>query len=440
MLPPQPAARTARLEPAGFAVHFVTFLTGPTMPLRTVKIGSFALGVNNRREPSELDVVLPDRSRGTYLYAADNVDIGDKGFLKRRVGTTPSIVSRTHSVWSDPPFTEAFAVVAGNLERLSDGTGSLTRTTVRTGMPQRPVSYARGADGDVYWSNGAVIRRIHAGVDRPIHAEPLSTMPAVTTVAGALPAGQYLVAFTSQTIDGESPATRVVAIDVPANGGIQYAACVPVNVYMSGPNGDVLTLQQSGGANGAVLVYAEDGPRCETLNTELMPAGSIVRFYNGRLFVVIGNTLVASNPYHYGVCAPAESYFPMPADITVLEPTDNGLYIVADKSYWVGDPFTDKLQEVLPYGAIPGTSGRSPDDEQVFWQSTQGLIVADKNMSVKNVQEDALAFTPAESGASLYREADGMTHIVTSRAGAQPTVAAVGTWMEAEIIRKGTDL
>lgn len=406
---------------------------------RVFKPGSLAPGINNRLEPTQLQTVLPDRSKATFLYGADNVDINKKGYLKRRRGSAITIASQSHSIWSDKQ--GAFAVIDGTLTALAASGPGLASSAVRAGLPALPVSYSRGADGDAYWSNGQVIRRVAAGVDRPIATDPLASVPAFTLTAGALREGRYLIALTVRTVDGESPATPVAQLEVPEGSGIAFSTPQAVEVYMSGPNGDILTRQATGAAgNVAIVTHTEEGRRCETLNMALMPAGTVVRHHRGRMLVARGNTLCVSEPYNYGITDPSKSYFPFPAPITVIEPTDGGVYICADKTYWIDDLFNDKLQEVLPYGAIPGTSGRSPNDLQVFWQAPGGLVVGDLTGAVKNVQEDALELSNAATGASLYRERDGMHHIVSTRFGVEPSVAAATSFMDAEIVRKGTIL
>lgn len=409
--------------------------------MRTVQLGSMALGVNNRVKPTALERTLPNRTKATYLHAGDNVDIDEMGKVRRRRGTTTVLEGDAHSIWADEE--GAFAVIDGSLKALSRNGEGLLGITVRTPMPSLPLSYSRGADGDVYWTNGAQLRRVVAGAtDRPAATPPLSSIPAIGLIGGALAAGKYLVAMTVVDADGESPATPVVQVDVPENGGIRIVSPDAVAVYMSAPDGDILTLQVAG-ATGTidVLTYNESGRRCATLNTAVMPSGSIVRHYNGCMLVAAGPVLYVSLPYRYGLFDPSKGYIPLPADITMVEPTTNGVYIAADKTYWIADLLAqDQLLERLPYGAIPGTSGRSPDDLSAFWQSPRGLVVGDENGAVKAVQEDALAFSAAASGASLYRERDGAVHIVSSRAGAQPNTAAASTWMEAEIVRKGTTL
>lgn len=404
---------------------------------RSVDFGSLAPGLNNRLEPTKLDTRLADRRKATYLYGAENVDLNGEGYLKRRRGQIERAGNPSHSLWGD--LRSSYVVTDDVLGTLTLNGDTLSLTAVRSGMPKLPVSFSRGADGVVYWTNQQVIRRIANGADLPISAEPPSLVPTVTVTSGALAAGKYLVACTIEDANGESPATPVVQVEVPNNGGIVVDAASSVTVYMSGPNGDILT-KQAVGDPVSIVVHTENGQRCDTLNTALLPAGTIVRHYNGRMLVASGNALYASNPYHYGIYDPSSGYFPFPADITVVEPTDNGLYICADKTYWIGDLYADKLQELLPYGGIRGSSGRSPDDEEVYWMSPRGLVVGDKNASVKNVQEAALEMAPAQSGASLYRERDGAHHIVSTRFGVEPSVASATSFMEAEVIRKGTVL
>jgi hypothetical protein len=407
------------------------------VPLRTAKLGSLAPGVNNRLEPTELATLLPDQSRGTYLYGADNVDITQKGYLKRRRGTTKTISGPAHSLWSDPPYSEAYAVSNGNLQRLTNAGVGLSAATVLANMPTTPISYSRGADGDVYWSNGQTIRRISAGVDRPIVTGTPNPVPTLAVGSGALAAGRYLVAFTASGPDGESPSTPVVEVDLLANSSLAYAAASAVNVFMSAPNGDILTLQTSG-AHGTIAVYNGAGRRSDTTNMAAMPAGTIVRHYNGRMLVANGPTLYISEPYNYGVYNPSLGYVTFDAAITALEPTGDVLYICTDNTYFIKDLFSDTLNQVLPYGAIPGTSGQSPDSTSFYWQSPRGLVIADQTGGVKNVQESVIGFAPAVSGASLFRHHDGAVHIVTSRQGVQTNVADATSFMEAEVLRQGT--
>ncbi|MEO7129001.1 MAG: hypothetical protein ABI040_09100, partial [Rhodoferax sp.] len=277
---------------------------------RPVKFGSLAAGVNNRLEPTQLD----HGERGapaTYLYGADNVDINAAGYLKRRRGITSAIVGRAHSLWGDAA--GGFAVIDGDLTQLTPAGATLAQTVVRTGMPNLPVSYSRGSDGHVYWSNGRDIGRIVGQADRPIVTPALASNPFVSVTSGALPRGRYLIAFTVLDDDGESASTVPRQLDVPENGGLHIEGLPGSNVaaYLSGPNGDILTLAGSGADAGLdVLSLPAGGVRCQTLLKSAMPPGAIVRHYNGCLLVAAGNTLHVSLPYLYGLTDAASRYLP----------------------------------------------------------------------------------------------------------------------------------
>ena len=176
-----------------------------------------------------------------------------------------------------------------------------------------------------------------------------------------------------------------------------------------------------------------------TLNRSAMPAGQIVRHYNGQMLVASGSVLFISDLYNYGVFNPATGYIPFIEPISVIEPTDGGIYLVADQAYWLGgDLRTTSLDSKLPYGAVPGTSGFSTRYMQAYWMSFAGLVIADEQGNVKNVQEDNLEFSAATAGASLWRERDGMRHLLTTRSGQGPDTAALGCYLDAEVVRMET--
>ena len=173
-----------------------------------------------------------------------------------------------------------------------------------------------------------------------------------------------------------------------------------------------------------------------------MPAGDIVRYLNGRLFVAVGSTLYYSEPYSLALRSPTRNYIQFPERITVLEPVDNGFFIAADKTYWVaGDVVEAQLIPVLPYGGVFGTGGQIPhDDGAAFWMSPRGLVRGDQDGSVKNLQEQNVAVDPAVLGATAFVERDGMKQAVASLFGAEPTQMTAHSYMDAEIVRKGTTI
>lgn len=406
------------------------------MAQRSVTLGSLAPGVNNRLEPTELDTKLADGKPAHYIASGANVTINDKGYIKRREGFTSVLAGAIHSLWSDPQ--GGFMVRDNDLVTLSIPPDGVPVTApVRAGVGGSAISYARGADNDVYWTNGSLLRRWDGQDDLPVITPPPVLIPVLGVGAGALPAGTYLLAFTLSGDGGESPATPVQAVTVPDNSSITVSSTENVNIYMTAPDGDILTYQGTG-TGYPVVTFIETGRRCMTLNRAVMPPGQIVRFHRGCMLVASGGILYVSDPYNYGVYNPSRGWFPFSATIDMIEVTSNGIYIAADKTYWIGDLFEDKLLDVLPYGAIPGTATASPEEKKLYWMTQIGLIQADDNANVKNLQNDNLDFGDAVNGASVFRRRDGASHVITSRSGVQPSTAAALSWMDAEIIRKGT--
>ena len=389
----------------------------------TENIGSLSPGLNNRLPQTQLGFRTQEGKK-TWLAKATNVDLDELGRLQLRKGYTLRTAGRTHSLWSDK--FGGFVVLDGDLRSFDGEVGG----AIRSGMPEIPVSYSRGADGDVYWSNGQNIRRIADGVDSPIAAQ-VPVAPWATTGSGALSSGRYLIAFTYSSADGESAATPVQALQVPVNGSIEFAAASQpsggvLNAYVSAPDGAVMFLAATT-TGGAVSIAApsNSGREISTLDAAQLPPGQIVRHFLGRLVVASGSVLYYSLPFNYGLYKPSAGFVPFPERITVVEPVDGGLYIAAGKTYFLPS-FDAELREVLPYDAVEGTSGHVPNTGSVYWRSQRGLVIGDANGQVRNIQEAALDFEEASSGASLFREQDGNVHVVASVLPSATANASIG--------------
>jgi hypothetical protein len=420
-----------------------------TGTLRTLTVGSIAPGLNNRAPDFKLAA-----KDGSFVRAAVNVDITQEGTAKRRRGYEQLVAGTScHSFWSDD--FDAYYADGGSLFHISGLPTTPVATTLRNDLvPGRPVSYARGDDGQVYYSNGVVIGRVLSTALSDV-APPLFTVtPGVAGAAGgALPAGAYTVCLTQVAADGrESGSTMPVQVDVPANGRIDItgmpaafpAGVAAISIYVSSVN-DGTPLRafvlETAAASFSVTVSGAAGGRCMTTLMVPMPAGDVVRYHRGRLFVATGSTLFYSEPYAPGMHNAMRGFISLPATITVVEPCVGGVWVCADRTYWLGNDMS-ALVPVLPYGAIAGTGVRVPDDQTVSWMSTQGLVIGNGQGEAANVQEDRVVTNNAAAGATLYVERDGMRQMVSSLFGVGTDTgrAAAATYMEAEVIRKGTTL
>lgn len=401
------------------------------MAERSVTVGPFTPGLNNRLRPTELDLTLSDRTRARYLYGADNVDLTAEGGLKRREGFTQVLSGDMHSLWS----TDDASYVVMNDELCAIDAGVTGTTVLRSGMPKLPVSYTKSPNGIVYWSNGLELRCIVNGVDLPISAAP-ALAPTVTVGSGALPAGLYIVAFTWTGPQGESAPTHAVQVEVPESGSINVANAAGATVWVSGPNGDHIS---SYGAVSSVGVLSETGRTMRMMDTAPMPPGHIVRMHQGSLVVAHDNVLFFSVPYREAVYQPVRGYIPFPEKITAIESVVNGIFICSDHTYWVGTFFDSAgLQDKLPFGAVLGSSIYSPEENKAYWQSPYGLIAGDSSGNISKLQDSTLTFAPASFGATMYRFRDGRTSVVTTRSGVQTNRAAALAWADADVIRKET--
>ncbi|WP_440111793.1 hypothetical protein [Acidovorax sp. BL-A-41-H1] len=408
------------------------------------RIGPFPQGVNNRRQDHELEVRV-ERSKTDLLRQAINVDVDAGGKLRRRKGYAPALsATAPHSLWGDDK--RGFYVDGTELHQLAPMGDGLQDALVRDDLtPGCEASFCE-AGGTYYYTNGEVLGMVRDGARLDFTPEP-GLVPAVSAIAGALPKGRYQVAITQVGPAGESAATMPQVLDLPAGGGIQVSPIAPpasgcqVRIYMTPADGEVLARVDVPIESGVARIVAPAalGARCQTLLLQPMPAGSIVRFSNGRLFVAVGNLLIYSEPFMPGLFRPSKNFIPFSAPITVMEPCDKGLYVVADATYWFAGEITQAAPvEVLPYGAVPHSGGRDVVRANTcFWISDRGLVIANGAGEARNVQEDQLALAGGQAGATLLREQEGQTHIVTAVRDPMQSRAASGGYFQAEIIRKG---
>lgn len=397
-----------------------------------VDLGSFKPGITNRRPVSRMDDVQAGGERVHWLLGADNVDLNNEGFLSRRKGFSQKLAGHAHSLWNDG--NTMLVVLNGDLVKLDH---AMQPTVLLAGIGRFPVSYTTTTDGGIYFTNGSVIKRINPRFEVEDICPPTPAGVDVEVISGGLPAGRYHYTATAQDGGIESAPLTTRSMTVPDNSGLRFTvrgATHTAQVYVSSANGEVLNLAGSGNSV-TVLMPVYDTKRCDTLLTKPMPQGQIVRNYLGRLLVAKGNVLWMSMPYHYALCRPNQDFMQFPERITVVEVTDGGVYICADKTYWFSD-VESGLKAVTPFGGVFGTGVSSPKRDEVFWHSENGLIMGDNKGEVVQAQEP-VTMGDASSGASLYRQQDGNEHVLTTRGSPEVVRAGMSSYMSAEVVKKG---
>jgi hypothetical protein len=400
---------------------------------------------------------LPDFIHGSqdaqesthFLHNAVNVDITTAGTIKRRKGfSLEEAAADGHSLFGHPNTQYGYYVDYTSLKYVRvNNDGSLYTATVLTGLaPGKRMFYDDSPLG-VICSNGDVLKLLVGQVATDLTLPIPAQAPVLSTGSGSLVGGQYQVAICRiDTVSGRQGGTTVpVNIVVPDNSSLSVGAMDPAYthaVYVTTRNGEVFfladTVQAASITFAAPIIY---GPRCETVLLAPMPPGSLLRYYLGRLYTVIGNTLYFSEPYAPSLFDPVRGYIPFQEPITIVEPVVGGVYVASENTYFLSGVISDSIANaVVPYGAAFGCSGRVANTNDVWWMSNRGIIRGDQAGNWKNLQEDSVAVEPATSGAGLFREEDGMKQFIATLFNPGISIMGAKTWMEAEAVRRDDSL
>ena len=168
-----------------------------------------------------------------------------------------------------------------------------------------------------------------------------------------------------------------------------------------------------------------------------MPPGSNLAYHNARLLVAVGNALIYSEPFTPHLRDAARGFELFPAPITCVVAVEAGVFVVADKTYFVASGFpAQTVRAVLAYGGPSQQAGYQADGG-AHWMSTQGIVACSKEGEITNLQDKHIAIEVSGAAATLMREADGTRAIVAALTEQGGFAAGIGTWAQARIIRKG---
>lgn len=167
-----------------------------------------------------------------------------------------------------------------------------------------------------------------------------------------------------------------------------------------------------------------------------MPPGQHIAHHAGRLLVAVGSALIYSEPFTPHLRDEAKGFELFPAPITCLAAVEAGVFVVADKTYFIAGGFpAQSVRAVLEYGAPEQQPGYR-DNGGAHWMSHRGVVSCSGAGEIANLQEDRVALQARGAAATLYREADGMQAIVAALSEPGNTGAGVGSYAQARIVRK----
>lgn len=368
--------------------------------------------------------VTPERFDATDLATANNVDIDKARRIRRRAGATLRSNLAAHSLWA-----------AGDIALFMSGTtlhsldAALTPQPLRTGLSGAPVSYARVGDA-VFYSDGAQCGVVDGSAVRSWGLDAPALMTPVL-VAGDLTPGTYGFMATYLRSDGqESGASEPQYIAVGANQSAYLNALASLDpdvthkrIYMTTPDGEVFfhaaTMPNTDTPfTPTTADVAATNEPLETDNLGPPPAGQLVAYYKGRMYVAAGSVLYPSEPFAYELFD-LRNYIQLDAPITMLAPMEDkagsGFFIGTTNSTGTlgGDsPDEFKYAPKAEYGAVKGAlayidaslylDGSMGARELPMWLSTQGVCVGLPSLEVNNLTRIRYTFPVSDQGAAMF--------------------------------------
>ena len=388
-----------------------------------LKIAKFR-GLNNVQDPAEA-------GKGD-LQVATNVDVNDVGGLKMRLGSMRLYSGAPHSLMSDG--TDLLFREGTDLKRF-DPTDQTTEV-LQTGFTEDLELAHVHLNHSLYFSDG-----VTSGVyqDRRARSLGLAVPSAVglARIAGTLLAGRYHVHVTYVRADGqESGASTAAWLDLVSAGGLRVtlapssdADVSSINVYVSTPHGERVYLQATA-PNQAGAVDVTDrwslgrGRSCRTIHMGPMPAGTLLEFYRGRLYMANGPLLWVSELFKYELCSFDHGLLMFPGDITMLTALENGIWLGTTRGTQFlygrdihqqgGFDVRGRLDSYPPLRTAVRTDGenmpewlRLASGQVAVWPTSEGIMIGDREGTVKNFTGDRWVAPDGAAGTGFINDLPG---------------------------------
>jgi hypothetical protein len=295
------------------------------------------------------------------LVAAVNVDIGNDGQLSRRLGIESKLSADAHSLWANDDI--CLFVESSVLKRLHN---DYTTTTVRTLTSNDRVAYC-AVNGRIYFSNDTDTGVIEQNGQSRTWGMVPPTVLSMADTGGSLSSGTYQALMTYLREDGqESGAGEAGSVNV-STGGILFSG-LPVSddpgvvakaIYITAQNGDVFYLAKILNADVTTYTYG-GGSQALPLNTQYLqqaPAGEIVAYHYGVLYVVKGSVVYPSTAFGYELFD-LQDFIAFDSPVRIFAPVENGIWVGTDKEVaWLGGVTPDKFEKAVraEIGSVKGT-------------------------------------------------------------------------------------
>jgi len=411
------------------------------MPHDILHLDKFPLGINTVSPETD----LPEGS----ARSASNVDLTKEGNVRSRKGYAKVYagVKALHSLYKS-------YFVEGDELKQWDG---VTANTIAVGLHPDKFLAWETILGKFYYSDGVnnrIVGNGRWGLPTP------AGNPILGLVTGKLAAGTYQVAICFvDSITGEIGGALLASTINAQDGSGILCANIPVHpegynvhVYVSTQNGE--QLYKNGTVLNGITSYTiiDSRKSQQILETQFMsplPGGHIIRQYNGRMYCAHDNVLWFSQPFRYGLKKTSKDFFQFPSKIKIVQPVDNGIFVVAGNTYFLSGREPKEFIQTLVSedDGIEGTGltlsgdsfGLGFDKNVGFWYSTKGAVVGLLSGELKLLTENRLALRDQlVRGISLYKEKEGIKQVVSNfSSGGTVSSFGIGTAVTSQLIRNG---
>ena len=162
-----------------------------------------------------------------------------------------------------------------------------------------------------------------------------------------------------------------------------------------------------------------------------MPAGQLIEWYNGRLYVASGSKLYISDPLYPEAVDIRKGFLRFKGYITLLQAVDDGIYVADGTQSFIDGAQPEKFENkfVADYNAIIGTSvlvdpgfvggyvdglfGFTPKTgTMAMWLSEKGICIGLEKGQFYNLTQEKYTMDSVLYGAALFKLTNGLPQYI----------------------------
>lgn len=288
------------------------------------------------------NVTPTEKCKPNEFQTMTNVDITDTGQIVKRQGDNLLYSGSVHSLFANGINGNATCMLFREGTALkSFDTSTNGATTLRSGITRTNWMRYLALNNLVYYTDEFITGITDGTTSRSWGLEVPPNQLVLTQTTGLLPTGRYLCSLTYVRNDGqESGAPLASWIDITSdNAGIAISN-IPtssdttvsyVYIYLSTRNGEVLYKAVSVNNGTTTATYAghtqEFSQKLTTLQLGPPPAGHIVQYYNGRIYIAKDSAVWYTQPYNYELVDLAHGFLFFPNRVTLFAPVMGGIWV-----------------------------------------------------------------------------------------------------------------